>query len=63
MATVEETGWLSTAAGVVCTVVRSLAVICWTRYGFISVPPLAMAAANMASCSGVTVSLYWPMAE
>ena len=36
---------------------------CWTRYGLISVPPLAMAAANMASCSGVTVSLNWPIAE
>src|SRR6266516_2447391 len=33
------------------------------RYGRSSVPLLAMAAASMASCSGVTVSLNWPMAE
>ena len=46
-----------------CTVLRSLAVTCCTRSGFISVPPLATAAANMASCSGVTVSLNWPIAE
>ena len=42
---------------------RSLAVTCLTRYGVISLPPLAIAAANIASCSGVTVSLYCPMAE
>src|SRR6202034_4127342 len=62
-ATDGETGWLSWTGLVASTVLRSLAVTCLTRYGVISLPPLAMVAANMASCSGVTVSLYCPMAE
>src|SRR5580693_6763856 len=57
------TGWLSTDGVVELTTARSDAVTCWIRYGFISVPLLAIAAANIASCSGVTVSLNWPMAE
>src|SRR5271165_1278465 len=63
LATVELTAWLSVEGWVDWTTDKSEAVTCWMRYGFISVPPLAMAAENIASCSGVTVSLNWPMAE
>ena len=34
-----------------------------TRYGAISVPLFAIAAASMASCIGVTSSLSWPIAD
>src|SRR5215469_1183895 len=34
-----------------------------TRYGYMSLPPFATAAENIASWSGVTWSLYCPMAE
>src|SRR5215469_8426034 len=63
LATAGLTGRLNTDDWVDCTTARSEAVTCWIRYGFISVPLLAIAAENSASCSGVTVSLYWPMAE
>src|SRR5215469_6426868 len=63
LATAGLTGRLNTDDWVDWTTARSEAVTCWIRYGFISVPLLAMAAENIASCSGVTVSLYWPMAE
>src|ERR1700733_147892 len=32
-------------------------------YGRISLPLLAIVADSMASCSGVTVSSFWPMAD
>src|SRR5215468_447601 len=63
LATAGLTDWLNTDDWVDWTTARSEAVTCWIRYGFISVPLLAIAAENIASCSGVTVSLYWPMAE
>src|SRR6266568_5515614 len=43
-------------------VVKSGACTCCTRYGGISLPWLAIAAASMASCRGVTSSSSWPIA-
>src|SRR6201997_572682 len=63
LATAGLTAWLNCFGWVESTTDRSEAVTCWIRYGVISVPPLAIAAENIASCSGVTVSLNWPIAE
>src|SRR5487761_975501 len=63
LATLGDTAWFSITGAVLFTVLRSLATTDWTRYGDISLPPLAIAAENIASCIAVTVSLNWPMAE
>ena len=63
LATAGETAWFNTEGAVFCTVLRSLATMPCTTYGFISLPPLAIAAENMASCIAVAVSLNCPIAE
>src|SRR3981081_1877639 len=62
LATCAFTAWDSGDGLVLWIVLRSGAWTDCTRYGFISVPWLAIAAASMASCSGVTSSLSWPIA-
>src|SRR5215469_5720974 len=62
-ATWELTAWLSTDVLAEVITDRPGPTTRCTRYGYMSVPWLAMAAENIASCSGVTASLYWPMAE
>src|SRR5665647_234094 len=41
---------------------RLLFLVSLTRYGFMTVPLLAMAALTIAICRGVTRTSYWPMA-
>src|SRR5580658_2854101 len=62
LATDALTGVDSTDGVVLLIVVRSGACTDSSRYGRISTPLLAIAAASIASCSGVTVSLYCPIA-
>src|ERR1700733_8352386 len=60
-ATCELTAWDSTDGCVLASVVRSGACTDCSRYGRISVPLLAIAAASMASCSGVAWSSNCPL--
>src|SRR5215475_2785514 len=62
-ATCAETGSLNTRGEAFWIVARPGAMTCCTRYGYISLPPFAMAAENIASCRGDISSLNWPMAE
>src|SRR5215469_2567702 len=61
-ATCGETAWLSMDVFAEVITDRPGPTTRCTRYGYISVPWLAIAAENIASCSGVTASLYCPMA-